>query len=67
MYKPKRVVITGIGGLCNLGVSAPEIWDNLLKLEVPFRELNKDDHPDYEQLSYRIGGPVPKKFDSLHY
>ena len=23
----KRVVITGIGGLCGLGTSAPAIWD----------------------------------------
>jgi nodulation protein E len=25
----QRIVITGIGGLCSLGVSAPEIWDSM--------------------------------------
>jgi nodulation protein E len=28
MQRP-RIVITGIGGLCSLGVNVPEIWDSM--------------------------------------
>jgi 3-oxoacyl-[acyl-carrier-protein] synthase II len=59
----KRVVVTGIGAVCNLGTTIPEIWDNILKGEVAFRNMDTDDHPDFAKLKYTVGAPIPRDFD----
>ena len=51
----KRIVITGIGGLCSLGVSAPEIWASMRAGRSGIGEITNA--PLYE-LKVRIGAEI---------
>jgi nodulation protein E len=51
----KRIVITGIGGLCSLGVSAPEIWASMRAGRSGIGEITTA--PLYE-LKVRIGAEI---------
>lgn len=53
----KRIVITGIGGLCSLGVSAPEIWASMRAGRSGIGEITTA--PLYE-LKVRIGAEIKK-------
>lgn len=56
---PKRVVITGIGGVTPLGLTAPETWDGLLAGRSGIGPITRFDASD---LPTRIAGEI-KGFD----
>ncbi len=58
----KRIVITGIGGLCSLGVSAPEIWASMQAGRSGIGEITNA--PLYE-LKVRIGAEIKSLPESV--
>jgi nodulation protein E len=58
----KRIVITGIGGLCSLGVSAPEIWASMRAGRSGIGEITNA--PLYE-LKVRIGAEIKNLPESV--
>ncbi|KZC04585.1 PREDICTED: 3-oxoacyl-[acyl-carrier-protein] synthase, mitochondrial [Dufourea novaeangliae] len=53
----RRVVVTGMGVVCPLGVGTQNAWDNLINSKSGIIKLTE---PDYDKLPCRIGALVPK-------
>lgn len=52
----KRVVVTGVGGICSLGDNWPQIADNFFNGRSGIRYMPEWD--TYEDLNTRLGGPI---------
>ena len=55
MAKSGRIVITGLGGLCALGLNAAEIWDAMRAGRSGIGEIGND---HLYELKYRIGAEI---------
>ncbi|XP_076160383.1 3-oxoacyl-[acyl-carrier-protein] synthase, mitochondrial isoform X1 [Ptiloglossa arizonensis] len=53
----RRVVVTGIGIICPLGITVKNSWDALINCKSGVTKLTE---PDYDKLPCRIGALVPK-------
>ncbi|XP_078045019.1 3-oxoacyl-[acyl-carrier-protein] synthase, mitochondrial [Augochlora pura] len=53
----RRVVVTGMGILCPLGVGTENCWNNLLNCKSGVTKLTD---PDYDKLPCKIGALVPR-------
>jgi 3-oxoacyl-[acyl-carrier-protein] synthase II len=58
----RRVVITGMGICCPLGINVDTLFNNLLASKTAIRTLTAADYPDIEKLNVRIAAPVDKDF-----
>lgn len=58
-----RVVITGMGGISCLGMSVPEIWNNMREGNSGIGSL---EFPDVERLKVKTGGQV-KNYNPINY
>lgn len=57
----ERVVVTGVGGLCGVGVGIEALWAGLINGRSGIRRLEGE---AYAGLSVRIGGAVPDTFEA---
>lgn len=55
----RRVVVTGVGGLCGLGASWPEILTGLRARRNAIRTMHEWDH--LKDMNTRLGGPIEFK------
>ncbi|WP_129641208.1 beta-ketoacyl-ACP synthase [Peristeroidobacter agariperforans] len=55
----RRVVVTGVGGLCGLGSSWPEIFAGLRARRNAIRTMHEWDH--LKDMNTRLGGPIEFK------
>lgn len=55
----RRVVITGVGGVCGLGASWPEIFAGLRARRNAIRTMHEWDH--LKDMNTRLGGPIEFK------
>ncbi|XP_076276027.1 3-oxoacyl-[acyl-carrier-protein] synthase, mitochondrial isoform X1 [Lasioglossum baleicum] len=53
----RRVVVTGMGILCPLGVGVENSWNNLINCKSGVTKLTE---PDYDKLPCKIGALIPK-------
>ncbi|XP_031840829.1 3-oxoacyl-[acyl-carrier-protein] synthase, mitochondrial [Nomia melanderi] len=53
----RRVVVTGMGIICPLGVGTQQSWNNLINCKSGVTKLTE---PDYDKLPCRIGALIPK-------
>ncbi len=53
----RRVVVTGMGIVCPLGLGVDHVWDRLVSGQSGIRQV---DHVDLSDMPVRIGGVVPK-------
>lgn len=60
----QRVVITGLGGICGLGSSVAEIWENTIRGCSAIRPFNQDDFP--APLRFANGARIPA-YDATRY
>lgn len=58
----RRVVVTGMGGLCGLGASWPEILTRLRARRNSIRTMHEWDH--LKDMNTRLGGPIEFKAPS---
>ena len=66
--KPRRVVVTGMGAVCSLGIDLAEIWDALLDGRsgaAPIRQFDSRFFPVRIGSEVDIGALPPPEFDGL--
>src|SRR4051812_24172910 len=64
----RRVVVTGVGGICPIGIGAPTFWANLVEGKSGIKKLERFDASGFacqiggEIPAYKIGDYVPKSY-----
>eukprot|EP01024_Parvocaulis_polyphysoides_P022245 TRINITY_DN20639_c0_g1_i1.p2 TRINITY_DN20639_c0_g1~~TRINITY_DN20639_c0_g1_i1.p2 ORF type:complete len:135 (-),score=25.75 TRINITY_DN20639_c0_g1_i1:5-409(-) len=63
MLKKRKVVVTGLGIICPLGINVEQVWSKLLEGKTAIRALQPQDLPKehravYEQLPSKVVGCV---------
>jgi hypothetical protein len=63
----RRVVVTGMGCVCPLGLNKTQSYENLKNFKSGIQDLKNESYATHLPNSCKIGAPIPKEFNPSKY